>query len=660
MTEQNQSEVETVSFIPDKVLDNSSQYGSLGSQYYNLDNICTQPQVYPAYGDSTNALVFRTYGPWWINLPSYRATTRQFKRPEKEFTSRDFIEIEYPALMLTCLTIDVYETYNPGSLEAAYVGKEDGHGKISWHRVWKFPDPFSIVLKNGKEIFIENGRQQMHDIFPQHVDVVTSALQSLQLNTDHTGISKIYTRHTYPPAARIPRITKIPLKGKVPFPTRHVRLEFDHCTANYYIEIDTIMLTGQRLKDHSTPVPIVCETKREEHVEDQSSMDLTKLPFDILFQICSYLDLRSLARFASTSRYFQRQCLDSLQFKSLNLQPYWNTITNDSIECFFSNYCEQTWYLSLAWTRNIQLTSFTCLLNKCSRNLRQLNLACCQYLTKQYIEVVVDTCPNIEILNLDACGCLESDDFLPLTKLTHLRSLNVYRTAIDFRTLLPLINQNKEHLEHLNLGNCLQLIDVAGIVRLLFARCSNLRSLDLWRLRIRDVYGSIVGIPYDLTDEEDRLSQIPSEYQDDLVLIYSLLDMPVATNPITHMKRLSEIDFGWTDPPAGFIEILVQQAGHSLIKIVLTACRHVSDKDIIAISENCPKLRQLDLLDVRAATEENIEQVLKRCPHLEFLDISFGANIPDAVLEKWIHQYKNCFKRTYPPIDNPEIYHEFA
>ena len=117
------------------------------------------------------------------------------------------------------------------------------------------------------------------------------------------------------------------------------------------------------------------------------------------------------------------------------------------------------------------------------------------------------------------------------------------------------------------------MVDVAGIVRLLFARCSNLRSLDLWRLRIRDFYESIVGIPYDLTNEENRLSQIPSEYQEDLVLIYSLLDMPVAVSPITHMKCLTEIDLGWTYPPAGFIEIFVQQAGHSLIKIVLTACR---------------------------------------------------------------------------------------
>jgi hypothetical protein len=49
--------------------------------------------------------------------------------------------------------------------------------------------------------------------------------------------------------------------------------------------------------------------------------------------------------------------------------------------------------------------------------------------------------------------------------------------------------------------------------------------------------------------------------------------MPIEINSITHMKYLSEVDLGWTDPPPGFIKNFVQQIGHSLIKIFLTACR---------------------------------------------------------------------------------------
>ncbi|CAF5007130.1 unnamed protein product, partial [Rotaria socialis] len=61
-----------------------------------------------------------------------------------------------------------------------------------------------------------------------------------------------YTLHPYPPAARMPRIVKIPLKNKVPFPTRHIRLEFDHSTTNYYIEIDTIKLCGDLLNTNQS------------------------------------------------------------------------------------------------------------------------------------------------------------------------------------------------------------------------------------------------------------------------------------------------------------------------------------------------------------------------------------------------------------------------
>ncbi|CAF2779984.1 unnamed protein product [Rotaria sp. Silwood2] len=500
----------------------------------------------------------------------------------------------------------------------------------------------------------------MNDLFPYHINTVTSALQSLNLNTDHEQISKIYTRHTFPPAARIPRILKIPLTNKFPFPTRHIRLEFDHCTANYYIEIDTISLCGQILNSNqSFPTEII--SKQEENIELNFENNLIKLPFDILFLICSYLDLHSLIQFSSTCRYLRQQCLHPLQFHSLNLQPYWNGITNDSIKNFFLDHCIQTQYLSLAWTKSIQYSSFNQLLNICSNKLVQLNLACCRYLTGEYIQTIVDYCPNIEILNLDNCSHLNNLDFIPLKNLHHIRTLNVYRTKIDYRTLLPLIDNNKEHLENINLGSCQNLIDTAGIVKLLFARCFNLRSIDLWRLPIlpQTCYLSIVGLSHDIEEEERRLSNLPMNEQEDLTIIYSLINMPVEINSVVHMTYLSEIDIGWTDPPGGFIQNLVQQAGQNLIKIFLTACRRISNEDIIAISENCLKLRQLDVLGSNVIHEEAIECIIKRCVYIEFLDLSFCSKISDEKISHWISQYKNCFKRSYQPINNDNIYSEF-
>lgn len=139
------------------IRDFSSQYGSNQAHSYSIRNICSDPQIYPSYGDSTQALVFRTYGPWWINMPSNKEMKRNFKRIENDFTSRDFVEVEFEHLVYPCISLNIYETYNPGTLEVVYAGKEEENGSITWHKVWKFPETFSIVLQNNEEILIENG-----------------------------------------------------------------------------------------------------------------------------------------------------------------------------------------------------------------------------------------------------------------------------------------------------------------------------------------------------------------------------------------------------------------------------------------------------------------------------------------------------------------------
>jgi hypothetical protein len=185
---------------------------------------------------------------------------------------------------------------------------------------------------------------------------------------------------------------------------------------------------------------------------DSSCFDLSNIPFDILVLICSYLDLRSLVRLSSTCHYFRQHCLDSLQFQSLNLQPYWNGLNDVAINEFFQYHCQQTRYLSLSWSKSIQLSSFERLLNVTCKHLTQLNLSSCDYLNGAYLKSLVNNCPQLQILNLDSCTSLSNMDFVSLNTLRFIRALSVYRTRIDFRTLLPLIDRNCEHIEHINIG----------------------------------------------------------------------------------------------------------------------------------------------------------------------------------------------------------------
>ncbi|UJR27898.1 hypothetical protein I4U23_009160 [Adineta vaga] len=645
--------------IPKAIRDFSSQYGSNRSDSYVVANICSNPEIYPSYGDSTHALVFRTYGSWWITMPSYKETIKNFTRWENNFTSRDFIDIEYQELVYEYLYLHIYETYNPGTLEIVYVGKEDDDGNITWHRVWTFPEPFSIILHDNEELFIENGRQTFDDLFPNH-----HLNSDSNMNSNQT--SNIHTYHTCPPAARLPRIVKISLINKFSFPTRFIRLQFDHSTVNYYSEIDTVILYGKTSPTNSNNITENIKSSssilNEQQTEEiNGSIDLTKLPFDVLFIICSYLDLRSLVHLSLTCRLLHTQCLHPLQFQSLNLQPYWNGITNYSIENFFRKYCSQTRYLSLAWTKSIQCSSFNQLLNICSINLIQLNLSCCQYLSGQYLKLIVNYCPNIEILNLENCISLNNLDFIPLKYFQHLRILNVYRTHIDYRTLLPLIENNKKSLENINLGSCQKLGDAIGIMKLLFVRCSNLRALDLWRIQglTHNGFCSIIGLQFDISEDKRRILNFSKDEQEELALLYSSVNMPKDIHSIMHMKYLSEVDLGWTDPPAGFVKNFVQQIGHSLIKLVLAACRCVNNDDILAVSEHCLQLRQLDLLGSNIITESSIENVLQQCKYLEFLDLSFCDKISNDTISLWLCQYKICFKRSYSPMTTDDLSTEF-
>ncbi len=124
-------------------------------------------------------------------------------------------------------------------------------------------------------------------------------------------------------------------------------------------------------------------------------------------------------------------------------------------------------------------------------------------------------------------------------------------------------------------GSCQNLSDPIGIIKLLFSRCSNLHSIDLWRTHglTQNGFLSLIGLQFDIGEEKRRILNLSKDEQEELALIYSTVNMPMEINSIIHMKYLSEVDLGWTDPPPGFIKSFVQQVGHSLIKLFLTACR---------------------------------------------------------------------------------------
>ena len=67
----------------------------------------------------------------------------------------------------------------------------------------------------------------------------------------------------------------------------------------------------------------------------------------------------------------------------------------------------------------------------CGPSLVSLELSCCHFLTEACLEVISQTCPGLQGLNLSSCDRLHPQAFTHISKLTCLRRLVLYRTKIE-------------------------------------------------------------------------------------------------------------------------------------------------------------------------------------------------------------------------------------
>lgn len=71
----------------------------------------------------------------------------------------------------------------------------------------------------------------------------------------------------------------------------------------------------------------------------------------------------------------------------------------------------------------------------CGLSLVCLELSCCHFLNEACLEVVSQTCPGLQELNLSSCDRLNPQAFTHISKLTRLRRLVLYRTKIEVGTV---------------------------------------------------------------------------------------------------------------------------------------------------------------------------------------------------------------------------------
>jgi len=122
-----------------KVVSFSSQYGGENSRTYGALNLVGNGNIFPSYGDYTQAFVLRTYGPWWDIAPSSKAPIN--KKAKRNVVSEDFVDLEFQEYVIPT-KIEILETFNPGAVVrilALLWGREDSNSAICgqrWTILW--------------------------------------------------------------------------------------------------------------------------------------------------------------------------------------------------------------------------------------------------------------------------------------------------------------------------------------------------------------------------------------------------------------------------------------------------------------------------------------------------------------------------------------------
>ncbi|VDH99466.1 F-box/LRR-repeat protein 4-like isoform X1 [Mytilus galloprovincialis] len=603
-----------ISRFSKEVTDFSSQYGSETSISYTVSNLAGRSNIFPAYGDFTQAAVFRTYGPWWKNVTS---SPRKFKRTPPNFISDDYVELSFDLDVYPC-KIEVWETYNPGSVVRILAcdtasGTDVDDGRVRWQVLWegqpeKCPDKSRIFSPTLREPLFKTSLIRLE---------LCSTLCHY-----YTELDCVCMYGTLNPCSDMQAILK-------QAPTFEVKdcSDADEIVSQTLKYINTLSVSSHQesLDENKDPGHLPRETtdvKQEQVTPTEVTNDETffeedpemgngyfdDLPDEVIQLILSYLDVPALCVASRACMLMKKHCYDTLQYTELNLQPHWPQINNHTLQCLKSR-CHHLQQLNLSWcggNRGImQSMTFGNFMKECGSELNTLYLANCKFVDSEVLRLLSEYCPKLADLDLQSCMGLDGIGLIHLTKLKGLKRLNLYRTHVDIHSLIAII-RTSPNLECLNLGSCSRINNFDEVAIELSKHCKKLKSLDFWRSRT-------------ITDVGLR------------ALAYNCPD-------------LEELDLGWCPELRSgsccYLDLV--DRCHKIKKLYLTANRTVCDDDLNAIASNCPDLEQLDILGTRQVSEESVLRILQSCPRMIMFDVSFCFSIEHEVVNEWSRIFPNC------------------
>uniref|UniRef100_A0A182W5J7 F-box domain-containing protein n=1 Tax=Anopheles minimus TaxID=112268 RepID=A0A182W5J7_9DIPT len=511
----------------------SSEYGPATSISYNSINVIGRPKNFPVHGEHSDSYLLTSYGNWRMLAPSFTPEFGLSKIPTVDNPPvDDFLVVSFERAVYPT-GVEVYETLNPGAV----------------YRIWAYTEHCQWVL-----------------LWDKRVDATLEDIR----NTARSK-ARVFLPETRPISHR----------------TRVLRFEFSTRDLNYISGIDAIMLKSLLIdivelqpEDNPTQLEQAAEPQRE---PTQHEPSITNMPYEMIFKIFSYLDLKSLRNVEKVSATFHDVVRDSRLYREVNMRPYWMEMNSQLLE-WLNERCADIRKLDLSW-----------FLMRHGRSLTHLRLNSVGF--RQATDFVMSLCPNVTEL------CLQNmhigDDVHLEAKLTKLIKLDLAGATISSTTLMNLLQLNPS-LQHLNISCCkyerFPIADTIGRYN------RELVSLNLFKTRALSA--------------------------DDLV-------------PLANCTKLQELNLGYANYEVvqeGELSRLVE-ACPDLRKLVLAGFRGVQNNDLLTIAQHCPALEYLDLMGCITVSGESVNAIFIGCSAFRFLEFSHCDEITDEWITEWINRY---------------------
>lgn len=403
---------------------------------------------------------------------------------------------------------------------------------------------------------------------------------------------------------------------------RILRIEFNHSLIEYYTGIDGVLLTGVKcklqvekplseqdiIKEMIQKKLATVQKTPSEAIEEFLKNDLNKfienvglgsskdnernmpstqhrgrrrdeiiseiIPYEVLFKIMSFLDLKSLFQCSQVCKSFRHLVADPLLFAELNLKFYWNLADSSLIQTLTPRCCllKKLDMSSCGYFESIKPSDFIQFIHANGKALTHLRLNSSQFMNTLCLETISINCFYLKELSIRNYMNVTSErDFVSLSMLSNLEVLDLSRSGIDSVVLLNILRNNPK-LQHLNIAFSSPNVSMDEICVQISVFNRSLKSIDMWKCH----HLTTLGI-----------------------------------RALSQCDRLEEVDFGWCLREEASItetfKLLIQNC-KNLKKLILAAVRGISERDLDNIANFCVNLEQLDLMGIVGVSSEKCKK----------------------------------------------------